>query len=274
MHLENVVFDAADPQRLGRFWEALLDCERLTDEPAGFETRLTVEGGPVLDLCFQRVADVPIGPSRLHPDLAGVEVGTGDGPEALRADPEGNPFRVLEAPGSYAGTGPLAVLGLDSADPHRDTQFWAWLTGWTVSAPLALRHTSRRGPVLELRPESAAKGSSKNRVHLDVRLESGEDPEEVAAGIEARGGRELHPRRAAVADLRRPVRQRVLRAARCSCGFRVGRGSSLTHYRWVLAEVVAGGNRPLRDHPASDSTDRGRGSRVQQRRVAVILQTP
>lgn len=52
MYLENLVIDAVEPQRLGRFWEAVLGSERLTDEPDGFETRLTIEGGPVLDLCF------------------------------------------------------------------------------------------------------------------------------------------------------------------------------------------------------------------------------
>lgn len=53
MFLENLVIDALEPQRLGRFWEAVLGSERLTDEPAGFETRLTIEGGPVLDLRWQ-----------------------------------------------------------------------------------------------------------------------------------------------------------------------------------------------------------------------------
>ena len=45
MFLENLVFDAVEPQRLGRFWEEALGCERLTDEPDAFETRLTIEGG-------------------------------------------------------------------------------------------------------------------------------------------------------------------------------------------------------------------------------------
>ena len=46
MYLENLVFDAVDPQRLGRFWEAVVGGETLTDEPAGYETRLVVAGGP------------------------------------------------------------------------------------------------------------------------------------------------------------------------------------------------------------------------------------
>ena len=63
MYLENLVIDAVEPRRLGRFWEAVVGGERLTDEPDGFETRLTVEDGPVLDLCFQRVSEPPAGPS-------------------------------------------------------------------------------------------------------------------------------------------------------------------------------------------------------------------
>ena len=44
MAVTNLVMDAVEPQRLGRFWEAVVGGERLTDEPDGFETRLTIEG--------------------------------------------------------------------------------------------------------------------------------------------------------------------------------------------------------------------------------------
>jgi predicted enzyme related to lactoylglutathione lyase len=219
MYLENVVFDAVDPQRVGRFWEAVVGGERLTDEPAGYETRLAVEGGPVLDLCFQRVSELPPGSSRLHLDLLGgldrgsvdqaeevkrllalgarrLDIGQGDVPWVVLADPEGNPCCVMEDRAAYADTGPVAALPLDSADPDRDAEFWSWLTGWTHVAgvaPRSLRHPSLRGPLLELCSEVAPKGPSKNRLHLDVRLEAGEDPDVVAASITERGGREFHP---------------------------------------------------------------------------------
>lgn len=213
MYLENIVFDAVDPQRVGRFWEAALGCERLTDEEAGFETRLAVEGGPMLDLCFQKVAEPTAGPHRLHLDLAGgaqqaevvdrllglgarhLDVGQGDVPWVVLADPAGNPLCVMEERTAYDGTGPLAALPLDSADPDRDTAFWAWLTGWVPVdgvAPGSLRHPSLHGPLLELCPEAAPKGTTKNPIHLDVRLEAGEDAHEVAAAIAEHGGRELH----------------------------------------------------------------------------------
>jgi predicted enzyme related to lactoylglutathione lyase len=215
MYLENVVVDAVDPGRLGRFWEEALGTERLTDEPEGFETRLAVAGGPVLDLCFQRVAEPSSGPPRLHLDLLGgdrqayvverllglgashLDLGQGDVPWVVLADPEGNPFCVMEDRAEYADTGPIAALPLDSADPDRDAAFWAWLTGWTEvagSVPRSLRHPSLRGPVLELCHESAAKAPTKNRWHLDVRLEAGEDADAVEASIVERGGRrDPHP---------------------------------------------------------------------------------
>lgn len=212
MYFENLVFDAVDPQRLGRFWEAVIGGDRLTDEDAGFETRLAVEGGPELDLCFQRVPDAPADPVRLHLDLVGgarqgeevdrllglgarhLDIGQGDVPWVVLADPEGNPFCVMEERAAYADTGPIAAIPLDSADPDRDAAFWSWLTGWTEVAgvaPRSLRHPSRRGLLLELCPEPAPKGAAKNRLHLDVRLEAGDDADRVEAGILERGGAPL-----------------------------------------------------------------------------------
>ena len=138
MYLENLVFDAVDPGRLGRFWEAALGTQQLTDEPDGYETRLAIEGGPELDLCFQRVPEPPAEPLRLHLDLYGDAAPRRRGRAAARArrrprrhragrravggaaDPEGNPFCVMEHRPSYADTGPIAALPLDSADPDRD----------------------------------------------------------------------------------------------------------------------------------------------------------
>lgn len=214
MYLENLVFDAVEPQRLGRFWEAVVGGERLTDEADGFETRLTVEGGPVLDLCFQRVPAAPSEQPRVHLDLLGgaaqtevvdrllalgaclLDIGQRGVPWVVLADPEGNPCRVMEDRAEYAGTGPIAALPLDSAHPDHDADFWSWLTGWTDvagGAPRSLRHPTQRGPLLELCPEPAPKGTAKNRLHLDIRLEEGDDPDAVAAGVAERGGCELHP---------------------------------------------------------------------------------
>lgn len=213
VYLENVVVDASDPQALGRFWETALGTETLTDEPDGFETRLAVPDGPVLDLCFQRVPEPPVEQQRLHLDLRGAgqqrpvverllalgashrDIGQGQVPWVVLADPEGNPFCVMEERAAYVDAVPIAALRLDVADPNRDRDFWLWVTGWVPvegSEPLSLRHSSHRGPLLELCPEVESKGSGKNRMHLDVRLEPGDDADAVARGIVDRGGHELH----------------------------------------------------------------------------------
>jgi hypothetical protein len=112
------------------------------------------------------------------------------------ADPEGNPCCVMEDRPAYTDTGPIAALVLHSAQPDRDAEFWSWLTGWADAAgaaPRTLRHPSLRGPLLELCPETVRKGTTKNRLHLDIRLETEDDPDGTAASIAERGGRELHP---------------------------------------------------------------------------------
>lgn len=207
MLLENLVFDADDPQRLGRFWEAALGARTLSDSSDGFETRLEVDGGPVLDLCFQRVAGVNTASPRLHLDLLGgaerdavvdrllglgarhLDIGQGDVPWVVLADPEGHAFCVMEERAAYRDTGPLAAVPVHGDDAERDAAFWAWLTGWERydgAAPVSLRHPSGRGPVLEFFPGAGPK-SGKNRLHLDVRLEPGEDGDNAVAGAQERG---------------------------------------------------------------------------------------
>lgn len=212
MRLENITIDAVDPARVGAFWETALGTHRLTSDPDLVETRLVIPDGPWFDLCIPRVPAPPKEPLRLHLDLLGgtrqaevvdhllaqgaehLDIGQGEVPWRVLADPGGTPFCVLEDRSVYTDTGPIAALPLDSADPVRDAHFWAWLTGWvevTGVAPRTLRHPSLRGPLLELCHEPQAKGAGKNRMHLDVRPGPEDDPEAVYAGIVERGGREL-----------------------------------------------------------------------------------
>ena len=214
MLLENIVVDSTDPGRHGRFWEAALATAPLTDHEDVYETRLEIPGGPTLDLCFPRVGSAPAATGRLHLDLAGgpdpaerlarlrglgaqdLDIGQEDVPWTVLADPAGHAFCQMPTHPRDPSTGPIAALPLDSADPVRDADFWEYISGWTArpdlpdTAPgaVALRHPSDRGPVLLLCPEPEAKGAHKNPIHLDVRLESGEDVEQVTAEIVARGG--------------------------------------------------------------------------------------
>jgi len=206
-----VVIDALDAQRLGRFWEAVVGGERLTDVPEGFETRLSIDGGPVLDLCFQRVPEEPTERPRLHLDVhAGelkalrlesadpardrpADIGQGEVPWVVLADPEGNAFCVMEERAAYADPCPLAALPLQVADPGPACDFWSWLSGWVPvegSGVPSLRHPSGRGPLLELCPEVRPKGPAKNRGEPAVPVLE-PDPDEVARAIADHGGREL-----------------------------------------------------------------------------------
>ena len=215
MFLENLGIDALDPRRLGRFWEAALGTTTLTDAPVIFETRLDIDGEAYLDLCFARVPERNASPQRLHLDLRGgaeqekvaarlralgatdLDIGQGEVPWIVLGDVEGGAFCVMEEREAYAGTGPIAALPLDSSDPARDAEFWAWLSGWEPApgvAPRTLRHPCGHGPLLELceEPEPKRPGA-KNPIHLDVRLEAGDDPDAIAAEVTERGGEEFFP---------------------------------------------------------------------------------
>ena len=207
MYLENLVLDAAQPQVRGRFWEQALGTQTLTDEPDIVETRLSLEGGPTLDLCFQQVSDPLLPSPRLHLDLHGgddqaatvqrllglgathLDLGQGDVPWVVLADPEGHPFCVMEERESYRDTGPIAAVPILGDDPDRDAAFWAELTGWLASAgtaPQSLRDPSGRGPVLEFFATREPK-AGKNQLHLDLRLEAGDDLAALVDHVERLG---------------------------------------------------------------------------------------
>ncbi|GAA1245092.1 VOC family protein [Prauserella halophila] len=195
MRLENIVWEARDPRRLGSFWAAALDADPLTDEADLFDARVRVADEVFLDLCFPRVAEPSHSRSRLHPDLRGVrqaevvehllglgavhaDVGQGDESWVVLADPEGNPFCVMDEREVFRDSGPIAALPMQSADPDRDARFWASIIGW-VPCPSsgdmpALRHPAGVGPLLELCPEAGPK-VGKNRLHVNVRPTGDDD---------------------------------------------------------------------------------------------------
>lgn len=208
MRLEDIVWDAREPRRLGGFWAEALGAKVMLDEPDIVEARVQLSDEVFLDLCFPRVDEPSAAPTRLHPDLRGgphqteiverllglgavhADIGQGDVPWTVLADPEGNTFCVMDERDCYAaGSGPIAALPLDSADPERDARFWAAITGWVPCAGSgdmpALRHPDGVGPLLELCPEPEP-SRGKNSPHLDVRPAAGEDLVARATALGAR----------------------------------------------------------------------------------------
>ena len=196
--LVNVVADAADPAASAHWWAEALGWE------VTFETRHEVaveppDGGPGIPLVFVPVPDHKSVPNRVHLDLASAsaaaqaalvdrllgmgatpaDVGQGEVPWVVLADPEGNELCVLEPRDRYRDTGPIAAVVMAAADPAGLARFWAGAAAWPVAEVgdrlVALRHPSGGGPFLEL-VRSATPKLVKNRLHLDVAPHPGDDP--------------------------------------------------------------------------------------------------
>jgi catechol 2,3-dioxygenase-like lactoylglutathione lyase family enzyme len=207
--LVNLVVDAADPAASARWWAEALGWE------VTFETRHEVDveppaGGPGIPLVFVPVRDAKTVPNRVHLDLASpsaeaqaalvdrliglgatsADVGQGEVPWVVLADPEGNEFCVLEPRDRYRDTGPLAAVVMAAADPPGLARFWAEAAAWPVTETgegfAALRHPSGTGPFLEL-VRSPAPKLVKNRLHLDLAPYRGEDPAAEVARLLALG---------------------------------------------------------------------------------------
>ncbi|SHM43697.1 VOC family protein [Actinacidiphila paucisporea] len=177
--LTGVVFDAVDAEALAGFWAAALGWR--TD--AGGSVVRPPDGG--VELRFRADGRPKQGKNRLHLDLAGgpaevarllglgavrVDIGQGEVPWEVLADPEGNEFCVLPEHRGPADAR-LAQLCLDADDPATQGPFWAAATGWTVVERAAwgvcLRDPARTGPALVMGPPATAK-TGRNRLRFLV----------------------------------------------------------------------------------------------------------
>ncbi|MET3206061.1 UNVERIFIED_ORG: hypothetical protein ABIB21_002876 [Arthrobacter sp. UYEF13] len=61
-----------------------------------------------------------------------ADVGQGDVPWTVLADPEGHVFCVLEPRPIYRDTGPIATVVVDCADLRAMARFWGEATDWTL----------------------------------------------------------------------------------------------------------------------------------------------
>jgi hypothetical protein len=121
-----------------------------------------------------------------------ADIGQGDVPWTVLADPEGNEFCVLEPRPVYADAGPVAAVVTGCADPAALARFWELAAGFTrvqsADGFESLRSPAGTGPFLELLRVPGAK-TVKNRVHLDVRPHAGEDQAEAVAALRAAGAK-------------------------------------------------------------------------------------
>jgi Glyoxalase-like domain len=144
-----------------------------------------------LDLATESVAHQAAEVQRLL-GLGAVraDIGQGDVPWVVLADPEGNEFCVLDPRPAYLGTGPVAAVVADCADPAAVAGFWELATGWvpgsSVDVGVSLRSPAGLGPYLELLPSADAR-AVKNRIHLDVAPFPGEDQAAAVAALRSAG---------------------------------------------------------------------------------------
>ncbi len=211
--LVHLVADANDPAALARFWSSLLGWE-IADEtqeevdvwPAGYAYPDPV----AVPMVFVPVPEPKTGKDRVHLDLASTsaahqaelvsramdlggrpaDIGQGDVPWVVMEDPEGNEFCVLEPRDIYRGTGPIAAILTDCADPAALAQFWVTAAGWRIEYAkdeiVGLRSPEGTGPYLEFLRVPGQK-AVKNRVHPDVAPYRGDDPAAEVARLRQAG---------------------------------------------------------------------------------------
>lgn len=199
--LVHLVIDAHDPFRLAAFWAAALGWETVEEDPGEFVVQppgFSYPDPAALPLVFVAVSEPKSGKNRIHLDLATesaahqaavverlrslgaapIDIGQGQVPWAVLADPEGNELCVLEPRPVYLDTGPIAAVVVDCTDPVRQARFWSDAAGQAVHESDAdfasLRSGSGVGPYLEMLQVPGPK-TAKDRVHLDVAPLPGDD---------------------------------------------------------------------------------------------------
>jgi len=212
-----VNFKARDDVALGRFWADALGWGVSSEgpgvanvEPLGFvwpdPTALCIDVVAVpdpttvryrahLDLATRSVAHQTELVARLvELGATPADVGQGDVPWTVLADPEGNVFCVLEPRPVYADTGPIAAVVVNGTDPPALARFWSAATDWTlheVSDDQArLRSSSGVGPYLELL-RTPGEETVWHRVHLDLKPYAGDDQAAEVARLRALGATEV-----------------------------------------------------------------------------------
>ncbi|MGW4499108.1 VOC family protein [Micromonospora sp. NPDC004336] len=211
--LVQINMKARDDSALGGFWAKALGWELSSEGPG--VTNLEPEGFVYPDpvaVCVDLIAspEPKTVKNRVHVDLATTsavhqaevvarltelgatptDVGQGDVPWTVMADPEGNEFCVLDPRPLHRDNGPIAAVVVDCADPRAMADFWGRATDWAVHTvtdhEAVLRSASGVGPYLRFVRTPEPK-TGWNRVHLDVRPYPGDDLAAEAARLRALG---------------------------------------------------------------------------------------
>lgn len=217
LRLVQVNVKARDDSALGRFWAAALGWEvggsgsgATPVQPAGF-----VWPDPAaVSIDVVAVPDPETVHDRVHLDLATTsaahqaelvarllelgatpaDVGQGDVPWTVLADPEGNVFCVLEPRELYRDTGPIAAVVVNCADPRAMAGFWGEATDWTVhevsDEHARLRSATGAGPYLEF-PRTPDVDAVWNHVHLDLAPYPHDDQAAEVSRLRALGASDL-----------------------------------------------------------------------------------
>jgi hypothetical protein len=123
-----------------------------------------------------------------------ADVGQGDVPWVVLADPEGNEFCVLEPRERYQDTGPIAAVVVDSMDPRAMARFWGEALDWPLQEVTddyaGLRAAKAVGPYLEFIRTPDAK-TVPDRVHLDLLPYPGDDKDGEVSRLRALGAADL-----------------------------------------------------------------------------------
>lgn len=213
LRLVQVNFKARDDSSLGRFWAGALGWGVSSEgpgvtnvEPVGFDW----PDPAAVCVDVVTVPDPEAVHYRAHLDLNSTsgahqaelvarlvtlgatpaDVGQGDVPWTVLADPEGNLFRVLEPRSLYRDTGPIAAVGVSCADPRAMARFWGEAMDWTLHEVTddhaRLRSAEGVGPYLEFR-RTPAVTALPGRVHLDLMPYPGDDQAAEVARLRAMG---------------------------------------------------------------------------------------
>ncbi|QUC62819.1 VOC family protein [Streptomyces sp. A2-16] len=214
----HVNIKALDGAAVGRFWAEALGWSAYSP---GVTTYVGPAGGLVWpDPVFLGLDVVPVPEgkratkNRVHLDLATtsaahqaelvarltalgampVDVGQGEVPWTVLADPEGNEFCVLEPRDVYRDTGPIAAVVVDSVDPRAMARFWGEALDWTLhevtDEQARLRSGAGVGPYLEFLRTPDVK-TVPDRVHLDLLPCAGDDKAVEVARLRALGATDL-----------------------------------------------------------------------------------